>query len=189
MDGRFVPNFGFGPGAVRALRGEGVFLDAHLMVSDPGAFGPAFVRAGADWVVFHAEACPEPGELIGALRRLGAGVGMAVRPASPVDALLERLPLVDIALVMTVEPGFGGQRFMEPMLSKVRALRSAVDRSRLKCWVQVDGGVNAETAVLAARAGADSLVAGSAVFEAGGDPARAALALRRAAQRAFDGRR
>jgi ribulose-phosphate 3-epimerase len=187
MDGHFVPNLAFGPDLVSALKHNGtgkVFLDAHLMVSKPEIYGPIFAEAGADWVVFHVEACPRPRALIRKLRRLGCGVGLAVKPKTPAKALFPYLKDIDLALVMTVEPGFGGQGFIHSMLPKIAALRSEISKRRLKTWLQVDGGVNAETAVLAAGAGADSLVAGSAVFKQK-SPAAAAKRIQRAAQNAF----
>ncbi|MFH1725610.1 MAG: ribulose-phosphate 3-epimerase [Elusimicrobiota bacterium] len=187
MDGHFVPNLSFGPDLVRALRRKaGVYLDAHLMVDAPGMFGPLFAGAGADWVTFHVEACRRPRPLLRRLRSLGVGVGLAVKPGTPADALIRYLEDVDLALVMTVEPGFGAQEFLVDMLEKIRAVRRAIDRRRLPVWLQVDGGVNAGTAPLVAAAGADSIVAGTAVFRAK-DPVAAMRALQKSAQRAFDG--
>jgi ribulose-phosphate 3-epimerase len=188
MDGHFVPNLSFGPDAVRALRrGPGRFwLDAHLMVDSPELFGPVFARAGADWVIIHVEACPEPGPLLRRLRRMGVGVGLAVKPKTPVERLLGHLGDLDLALVMSVEPGFGGQAFMARMLPKIRRLRQAIDRRRLPVWLQVDGGVDLDAASAAAAAGADVLVAGSAVFRAKKDRRAVVRAMRAAAQRAFE---
>ncbi|OIO11853.1 MAG: ribulose-phosphate 3-epimerase [Elusimicrobia bacterium CG1_02_63_36] len=187
MDGHFVPNLSFGPDLVSALKHNGtgkVRLDAHLMVEKPEVYGPVFAAAGADWVVFHVEACRSPRPLIKKLRSLGCGVGVAVKPKTPVKALEPLLAEIDLALVMTVEPGFGGQGFIREMLPKISSLRAAIARNRLKTWLQVDGGVNAETAPLAAGAGADALVAGSAVFGKK-NPVSAAKAISRAAQNAF----
>ncbi len=189
MDGHFVPNLSFGPEAVRDLKDRGrVFLDAHLMVENPERFGPLFARAGADWIMFHVEACRNPRPLLKKLRGLGVGVGLAIVPKTPVSALLKHLDFIDLALVMTVEPGFGGQSFMADMMPKVRALRRAIDAKGLKVWVQVDGGINKSSVERAAAAGADSLVAGSAVFKAG-RPVFALRELERLAQEAFDKRR
>ncbi|PCI38741.1 MAG: ribulose-phosphate 3-epimerase [Elusimicrobia bacterium] len=187
MDGHFVPNLAFGPDLVSALKHNGtgkVFLDAHLMVSNPDVYGPIFAAAGADWVVFHLEACRSPRALIKKLRKLGVGVGIAIKPKTPAKSLFPYLKDLDLALVMTIEPGFGGQKFMPKMLSKISALRVEIDRQGLKTWIQIDGGVNAETAVLAASAGADSLVAGSAVFKQR-NPVSALKKIERAAQKAF----
>ncbi|MBI5595890.1 MAG: ribulose-phosphate 3-epimerase [Elusimicrobia bacterium] len=189
MDGHFVPNLSFGPDLVKAMKGRpgAPFIDSHLMITDPGKYGSVFVAAGSDWVTFHLEACARPKELAKELRGLGCAVGVAIKPKTPVAGLLELLGDIDLALVMTVEPGFGGQSFMEDMLPKVRALRAAIERDGRNVWVQVDGGVNAKWIAPAAAAGADSLVAGSAVFGAP-DPARAWRDLTAKAQEAFDSR-
>jgi ribulose-phosphate 3-epimerase len=188
MDGHFVPNLSFGPDHVRALRRvSSACLDAHLMVEDPTFFAPAFAEAGADFVTIHLEACRRPRALLSGIRRRGAAAGLAIKPKTPASALLPHLGELDLVLVMTVEPGFGGQAFLHGMLPKVRALREAIDRSGRPVWLMVDGGVNAETAPLAAGAGADALVAGSAVFKAR-SPGDALRALTRSAQRAFEAR-
>lgn len=185
MDGHFVPNLSFGPDLIRSLKRDNrVRLDAHLMVDDPAVLAPAFAEAGADWVIFHLEACARPGALLRALRDQGVGTGLAVKPGTPAARLLPFLKEVDLVLVMTVEPGFGGQRFLPAMLPKLRTLRAAIARSGRRVWLQVDGGIDAASAPLAAEAGADSLVAGSAVFRAG-NPAAALRALETSAQRAF----
>ena len=189
MDGHFVPNLSFGPDLLKGLRGGGPtpLLDAHLMVDDPQRFGPIFAEAGADWVLVHLEACPRPRPLLRRLRAMGVGVGLAIKPKTPVGRLLPFLDAIDLALVMTVEPGFGGQGFITAMMPKVRALRRAVDRAGLPVWVQVDGGVNSVSVAVAAAAGADSMVAGSAVFKAE-DPVAALSALAGRAQEAFNRR-
>lgn len=187
MDGRFVPNLSYGPDVLRALDGCGARIDAHLMVEDPETYGPVFAKAGADWVVFHAESCPKPLPLLRRLRRMGVGAGLALKPRTPASAVLPWLDELDLVLVMTVEPGFGGQSFMERMLPKIRALRSAIDRSGRKVWLQTDGGIGPKTAPLAAGAGSDSLVSGTGVFGAA-DPLAALRTMRRSAQEAFDRR-
>lgn len=185
MDGHFVPNLSFGPDVIVALRkGPNVYLDAHLMVDNPATVAPLFAKAGADWVTFHLEACPHPRPLLRRLKKMGVGVGLAIKPRTPVRALLPYLDDIDLALVMTVEPGFGGQGFMSSMLPKIRKIRNALDRSKRKAWLQVDGGINRDSVVLAAEAGADSLVAGSAVFNAR-RPESAHRALLKAARKAF----
>lgn len=186
MDGHFVPNLSFGPDVVRALRrkGRGVYLDAHLMVDNPRDMGPVFARAGADWVTIHLEACRSPRPLLRRLRRMGVGAGLAIKPKTPAEALLPYIDDIDLALVMTVAPGFGGQGFMTEMLPKIRKIRRAIDRKGRKVWLQVDGGINQSSVAPAAAAGADSLVAGSAVFKAS-NPVTALKKLRRAAQQAF----
>ncbi len=187
MDGHFVPNLSFGPDHVRALRGsgQGMLLDAHLMVSDPAAYGPVFAEAGADWVVFHLEACRRPRPLIKKLRALGAGVGLALKPGTEAEAAFPYLDELDLVLVMTVEPGFGGQGFLEGMMPKVRTLREELLRRGSKAWLQVDGGINERTVEKAAGAGADALVSGNGVFRAA-DPAEAMRTLRTTAQKAYD---
>ena len=185
MDGHFVPNLSFGPDVLPALRkGRKVFLDAHLMVQDPEKFGPVFAKAGADWVTFHIETCRRPRALIKKLQGMGVGVGLAIKPKTRAEELIKYLDVIDLALVMTVEPGFGGQGFLTGMLPKVRKIREAIDRSGRKVWLQVDGGINLESVAAAAEAGADSLVAGSAVFKAR-RPAAAFKTLEGLAKKAF----
>ncbi|MCM2267814.1 MAG: ribulose-phosphate 3-epimerase [Elusimicrobiales bacterium] len=165
MDGRFVPNISFGP-AITAFvaRASGLPVDAHLMVEEPGKFLDAFAGAGAGLITVHAEA-RGAAKCLRRIKALGLKAGLALRPKTPVKALVPFLGLIDLALVMTVEPGFGGQAFMPAMLPKVFAARELIARSGRRVWLQVDGGINAETAVLAAGAGADSLVVGSALFK------------------------
>ncbi|MBI5631203.1 MAG: ribulose-phosphate 3-epimerase [Elusimicrobia bacterium] len=183
MDGHFVPNLSFGPDHVRAIKRLGpVYVDAHLMVANPEKAAPWFIKAGADMITFHLEACPDPRPLLREIRAQGAKAGLAVKPATPAQALLEFLGEMDLALVMTVEPGFGGAKFLDSMLSKVELLRRAIDHKGLDCWLQVDGGINLSTISAAARAGADSLVAGSAVFAAADIP-EALRALRKEVDR------
>lgn len=185
MDGHFVPNLSFGPDLVKAVRAQSrVTMDAHLMVERPAFFAKAFADAGADFVLGHVEAADGPEAFLTALGRRAAS-GLAVKPKTPVDALLPYLKRIDLALVMTVEPGFGGQGFMPEMLGKVRKLREEIDRSGRPVWLMVDGGINAESVAAAAEAGADALVAGSAVFRKA-DPAAAVRELRSMAQDAFD---
>ena len=185
MDGHFVPNLSFGPDLLRAVRGRTrMALDAHLMVERPASFAPSFVEAGADLVVAHVEATDDPEAFVAATRRRAA-TGLALKPRTPAERLLPYLKSIDLALVMTVEPGFGGQGFLFDMLAKVRALRAAIDHSGRQVWLAVDGGVNVATVQAAAEAGADALVAGSAVFGAA-DPAEAARELRAMAQEAFE---
>lgn len=182
MDGRFVPNLSYGPAVVAAVRrATKLPLDAHLMVEAPEAHLEAFVKAGADIVTVHVEACREPREALRRIRALGAKAGLALRPATPADGLIALLDELDLALVMTVEPGFGGQAFLSGMLPKIAQVRRAIgDRP---VWLQVDGGINAETGRASAEAGADNLVAGSAVYGAK-DYAKAIKAIREAAEAA-----
>ena len=166
MDGHFVPNLSFGPDFVKLAKARGFFVDAHLMVSNPLDVAPWFAEAGSDIVTVHLEAVPDAKAALKAVRALRVKAGLAVKPKTPVDGLIAALAECDLALVMTVEPGFGGQSFMSDMMPKVAALRAAIEVRRLDCWIQVDGGINAVNISAAAAAGADSLVAGSAVFGA-----------------------
>ena len=173
MDGHFVPNITVGPVVVEALRRETtIFLDVHLMIENPLEYLEPFAKAGSNLLTVHWEACRDPLAVIHAIKKLGLKAGMAIRPKTGADVLFPLLKDLDYALVMTVEPGFGGQAFMPEMLGKVKVLRQRIDERRLPCELQVDGGINLQTAGLAAQAGATSLVAGSAVFGAP-DPARA----------------
>ena len=173
MDGHFVPNITVGPVVVAALRKQtSVFLDVHLMIEKPWNFIEAFAQAGAGLLTVHWEACPRPREVIRRIKKLGVKAGMAIRPRTPERVLFSLLRELDIALVMTVEPGFGGQMFMPKMLNKVRVLRRRIQMHGYRCEIQVDGGINLKTAPLAVEAGATSLVAGSAVFNTP-DPADA----------------
>lgn len=175
MDNHFVPNLTFGPllvGATRRL--TRAFVDVHLMMERPWAMVDEFRRAGADMITVHVEACPETREVLRQIRATGAKAGLSLKPNTPYHAVAPYLPDLDLLLVMTVEPGFGGQSFMPEMLEKVRAARAERERRKLGFLVEVDGGINAETAKLARVAGADVFVAGNSVFRA--PDARAALA-------------
>jgi ribulose-phosphate 3-epimerase len=167
MDNHFVPNLTIGLPVVEALlRTTDLPVDCHLMIDQPDRWAPAYADAGVHSVTFHLEAAAAPVRLARELRRLGARSGIAVRPATPVEQLEDLLPEVDMLLVMTVEPGFGGQEFLDMCLPKIRRARQLVSRSGLDIWIQVDGGVSAETIGRCAEAGADVFVAGSAVYEA-----------------------
>ena len=167
MDGLFVPNISIGIPVVKSLRkATGMFLDVHLMIDRPHRYVGEFCEAGADMVVFHLEA-DQPQDIFAAIETVkghGKQVGLALKPKTPAAAILPYVSLLDMVLVMTVEPGFGGQSFMNDQLSKIKAIRTALQKSALKCYLQVDGGIDAETATLVINAGADVLVAGSAVF-------------------------
>ena len=172
MDGCFVPNISMGVPVLRSLRrATGMFLDVHLMIDRPLRYVEAFCQAGADLVNFHVESDTEENLLLAIekARALGKKTGVTLKPATPAEAILPYLPLVDLVLVMTVEPGFGGQKFMADMLPKLRLLRQAITEQRLACELEVDGGVNAGTLRTVLDAGADVLVMGSAIFN--GDPA------------------
>ena len=182
MDNHFVPNLTFGQTMVEALqRVSALPLDVHLMIDDPERWAPGYAEAGAFSVTFHAEATDAPAELARRLRDLGARAGIAVKPGTAVEPYLELLPEFDQVLVMTVEPGFGGQSFMESTMQKLALLRPAVAASGLDVWLQVDGGITEETIAIAADAGADTFVAGSSVFGAD-DPDAQVAALRAAAE-------
>ncbi len=184
MDNHFVPNLTLGLPVVEALRkATGTPLDCHLMIEDPDRWAPGYAEAGAGSVTFHAEAATAPVRLAREIRRLGARAGLALRPATPVEPFEDLLPELDMLLVMTVEPGFGGQRFLDVTLPKIRRARRLVERHGLPLWLQVDGGVAEDTIERCAEAGADVFVAGSAVYGAD-DPAAAVRRLRAAAERA-----
>lgn len=169
MDGLFVPNITVGLPVVKAIRdATDMTLDVHLMITKPGRYVTDFCSAGADIVVFHVEA-DEPQDIhraIEAVRAQGRKVGLSVKPRSPAEVLIPYLELLDVALVMTVEPGFGGQSFMSDQLAKIRKLRNMLDRVNPSCDLEVDGGIDSKTASLVKDAGANVLVAGSAVFGA-----------------------
>jgi ribulose-phosphate 3-epimerase len=168
MDGHFVPNITVGPVVIESLRKHtSIFLDVHLMIEKPWKYLEVFAQAGADLLTVHYETCPKPKEVIRMIKKLGKKAGVAIRPKTSDRVLHSLLPDLDMALVMTVEPGFGGQAFMPKMLTKVRTLRKLIESQGLNCELQVDGGINFKTAPLAVEAGADSLVAGSAVYGPG----------------------
>ena len=185
MDNHFVPNLTFGTRMVQNLQAVSpIPLDVHLMITDVDRWGPAYAENGVFSVTFHAEASDDPVALARALRDRGARAGLALKPGTDVAPYLELLPEFDQLLVMTVEPGFGGQSFMHEMLPKIRAVREAIGDGDV--WLQVDGGISLETIGVAAEAGADTFVAGSAVYQApdGADPAQAIASLRaRASER------
>ena len=174
MDGEFVPNISIGIPVLKSLRKiTDMFIDVHLMITTPLRFAKAFCDAGADLVMFHVEAdAPEKiSEAIDIVKRCGKKVGLSVKPKTPAEALYPYLERLDMVLVMTVEPGFGGQSFMYDQLPKIKQFREEIDRRGLDCELEVDGGVDPMTAKLVKEAGANVLVAGSAVF---GKPDRAA---------------
>jgi ribulose-phosphate 3-epimerase len=173
MDNHFVPNLTLGlPVVERIVAVSRVPVDCHLMIEDPDRWAPGYAEAGARNVTFHAEAASAPVRLAREIRRLGARAGLALRPATPLEPFADLLSEIDMVLVMTVEPGFGGQGFLDVCLPKVRRAREAVRAAGLDVWVQVDGGVSAETIERCAEAGADVFVAGSAVYGPGDAAAR-----------------
>jgi ribulose-phosphate 3-epimerase len=167
MDNHFVPNLTLGPAMVEALaRSTDVPLDAHLMIEEPDRHALAYVEAGCGSVTFHVEAAQAPVRLARELRAHGARASMALKPATPVEPYEDLLPELDMLLVMTVEPGFGGQRFLDLCLPKIRRARELMDKHGLETWLQVDGGISLETIERCVEAGADVFVAGSAVYSA-----------------------
>jgi ribulose-phosphate 3-epimerase len=187
MDNHFVPNLTLGLPIVESLmKVSELPLDCHLMIEDPDRWAPAYAEAGARSVTFHVEAAAAPIRLARALRSAGARAGLALRPATPIEPYEDLLPELDMVLIMSVEPGFGGQKFLESVLPKVRRAREAIARHGGQIWLQMDGGVSAETIERCADAGADVFVAGSAVYEAE-DRDRAVRELRALAEKATDG--
>jgi len=167
MDNHFVPNLTLGVPVVEALAKVAAQpLDCHLMIEDPDRWAPAYVEAGAASVTFHVEACHAPVRLARELRGMGARAGMALKPATPIEPYEGLLGELDLVLIMTVEPGFGGQKFLDLCLPKIARARAMLDRLDADIWLQVDGGVSAETIERCAEAGVDTFVAGSAVFGA-----------------------
>jgi ribulose-phosphate 3-epimerase len=174
MDAHFVPNLTLGLPVVEALvKVSPIPIDAHLMIEDPDRWAPRYAEAGCQSVTFHVEAARDPKTLARALRSAGARASMAVKPGTDFSPYEELLPELDMVLVMTVEPGFGGQSFMADQMPKVRQVREAIRRHGGEIWVQVDGGVSADTIEQCAEAGADVFVAGSAVY--GAEDAAAAV--------------
>ena len=179
MDGHFVPNLSFGPAIIRAIRPVTAKpFDVHLMIAPADPYLDAFAQAGADTIIVHAEAGPHIHRSIGHIKSLGLRAGVALNPGTPAKMLDYLIDTIDLVLVMTVNPGFGGQRFIESQLGKVEAVRRMINKSGRDIDLEVDGGIDAETAPRAIAAGADALVAGTAVFGAGSDYAAAIEALR-----------
>lgn len=183
MDGHFVPNLSFGPGITSTVnRLTDQELDVHLMIEEPEKWVETYIEAGADTVIFHIEAVRDHVPLARKIRELGAKAGFSVKPDTPIEPYLADLREFDEVLIMSVEPGFGGQSFMPEQLEKVRALRSVIDQNDLDVVIEIDGGINAETIAQAAEAGVDAFVAGSAVYGEA-DPAAAIENLRTLATR------
>src|SRR2546425_11158608 len=172
MDGHFVPNITIGPPVVKALKKVTKLpLDVHLMITDPDKFIPAFVEAGASMLTVHAEATVHLDRTLNFIRSQKVGVGVSINPATPVSAVDHALGLADMLLIMTVNPGFGGQRFIPYTVEKVRQARQLIENRNYRCVIEVDGGIDTETVSQVVKAGAEVLVAGSAIFHAP-DPAR-----------------
>ena len=167
MDNHFVPNMTFGPTMVEAIaRSTDVPLDAHLMIENADREAQAYVEAGCSSVTFHVEATKAPVRLAREIRAKGARASMALKPATPIEPYEDMLAELDMVLLMTVEPGFGGQKFLDLVLPKIRRTRAMMDKAGVETWLQVDGGVSLETIERCAEAGADVFVAGSAVYSA-----------------------
>ena len=167
MDNHFVPNLSWGlPVTEAVVRSSELPVDAHLMIADPDRWAPAYAEAGCQLVTFHTEAATAPVRLARELHRLGAQAGLALRPATPIEAVQDILCEFDTLLVMTVEPGFGGQSFLDSMLPKISRARALLGQQNLNLRIEVDGGVSRDTIERAAEAGADVFVAGSAVYRA-----------------------
>ena len=186
MDNHFVPNLTFGPTMVEALsRSTDVPLDVHLMIEDPDRRAVEYVEAGCGSVTFHVEAAAAPVRLAREIRNAGARAAMALKPATPIEPYEALLPELDMVLVMTVEPGFGGQKFLDLCLPKIRTARRLIEKHGGETWLQVDGGVSLETIERCAEAGADVFVAGSAVYSAD-DPDAMVAELRATAEAACE---
>lgn len=178
MDSLFVPNLTFGLPVVRTWReASPLEFDVHLMINDPDTWAPQYAE-DTEMVTFHIESAREPGRIIDKIHSLGKKVGIALKPGTPLEPYAGLIPQLDQLLIMTVEPGFGGQKFMIEMLPKIRAARELIDNDNPNCFLQVDGGINTETAQMASEAGADTFVAGSAVFD-GVDASKALIQLRK----------
>jgi ribulose-phosphate 3-epimerase len=186
MDNHFVPNLTLGLPVVEALLKHAALpVDCHLMIEDPDRYAVAYAEAGAGNVTIHAEAAKAPVRTLRAIRAAGARAGLAVNPGTAIEPCEDLLPELDMLLLMTVEPGFGGQKFLDLVLPKLRRARAMVSAHGKEVWLQVDGGVSVETIERCAEAGADVFVAGSAVYGAD-DPAQAVRALREQAERATE---
>jgi ribulose-phosphate 3-epimerase len=168
MDGHFVPNITIGPAVVAAIRPHtSLPLDVHLMIEEPQQYIKQFVDAGADIITVHVEACPHIHRVVQSVREAGVKAGASVNPGTPIDRLDGILAYLDLVLVMTVNPGFGGQAFIESTLGKIENMRAKIDENGLDAELEVDGGINIEVAPRVVKAGADVLVAGAAVFNSG----------------------
>jgi ribulose-phosphate 3-epimerase len=187
MDNHFVPNLTIGLPVIESLsRHTDLPLDAHLMIEDPDRWAPAYAEAGCGSVTFHIEAATAPVRLAREIRARGARASLALKPATPIEPYEDLLPELDMLLIMTVEPGFGGQKFLDLCLPKIRRARALMDKHGVETWLQVDGGVSLETIERCAEAGADVFVAGSAVYGAD-DPVAAVEGLRQQAAAATAG--
>ncbi|MDR1087307.1 MAG: ribulose-phosphate 3-epimerase [Endomicrobium sp.] len=167
MDGHFVPNITIGAGVVKALRKTTkLFFDVHLMIANPEKYWLDFKKAGTGLIVFHQEVLTDKKKLIKDIKDSGIKVGVSIKPKTSIEEVENLLPYVDLVLVMTVEPGFGGQFFMEDMVPKIKGLRKIINEKKYNCLIEVDGGINAQTGKICIDAGADALVSGSYIFSA-----------------------
>jgi ribulose-phosphate 3-epimerase len=169
MDGHFVPNLTFGPDFVKSIRAQtSLFLDVHIMVNDPVTFADVFIQAGADLITFHYEALEDSKAVLDLIRKIkskGKKAGLSLKPTTPVQLLFPFLSELDLVLVMSVNPGFGGQAFMPEALVKVTMLRRQINLMESKCLIEIDGGINQDTGTMALNSGVDVLVAGSYIFK------------------------
>ena len=169
MDGHFVPNLSFGPDITKQIRKHSkLFMDVHIMVEDADHYSDVFVEAGANLLTFHLEACKDAESvhrIISKIHHQGCKVGLSIRPQTPVEAVFPYLNVIDLVLIMSVNPGYGGQSFMEESVDRIQRLRKEIDAHQHSVLIEVDGGINAETGLKVAQAGADVLVAGSYVFK------------------------
>ncbi len=183
MDGRFVPNISFGPMVVEAARKiTKATLEAHLMIVEPERYLPEFAHAGADVILVHQETCPHLHNTLQQIHGLGKRAGVVINPATPVSTIEDVLPEVDQVLVMSVNPGFGGQKFIDSVLQKVTRLRQMIDERKLACDIEIDGGIGAANAATVVKAGVCVLVAGVSIFQAPEGVAEAIRRLRAGAQ-------
>jgi len=188
MDNHFVPNLTFGPQMVQRIQDVSpVPLDVHLMIENPERWAADYAKTGADCVTFHVEATSEPLSVIRAIHEAGAKAGISLKPGTAIEPYLDLIGEVEQILVMTVEPGFGGQSFMADMMPKVTAVAEYAKERGLSPWIQVDGGISVDTIAMAARAGANTFVAGSSVYATDVEPGEAISRLRRAADAAVTG--
>ena len=169
MDGHFVPNLSFGPDITKQIRRHSkLFMDVHIMVEDAEHYSEVFVEAGANLLTFHLEACKDAESvhrIISKIHHQGCKIGLSIRPQTPVEAVFPYLNVIDLVLIMSVNPGYGGQSFMEESVDRIQRLRKEIDTHQHSVLIEVDGGINAETGLKVAQAGADVLVAGSYVFK------------------------
>lgn len=169
MDGHFVPNLSFGPDICKQIRNHSdLFMDVHIMVSDPHYFSNVFIEAGVDLITFHLEACQSEQDVLDIIQKIhdrGVKVGLSIKPDTDVKSLIPFISKIDLILIMSVHPGYGGQSFIPSAIDKISFLRNYIDENKLSCLIEVDGGINRDTAKLVLDVGADVLVAGSYIFK------------------------